>query len=173
VEIYGLGAWFPVAFSASAVLIGIASFLNSRLVQRFGMRRLSHGALVGFACVSFLNLMATLVAGQPAPFPLFYALMTMGFCFFGFIGTNFNALAMEPLGHLAGTASSVLGAIQVVGGGLIGAAIGYTYDGTVLPLMLGFVLLSLASLLVVLITERGRLFRAGEPAPGVAGASSR
>jgi DHA1 family bicyclomycin/chloramphenicol resistance-like MFS transporter len=154
------------------VLIGVAAFLNSRLVQRFGMRRLSHAALIGFALVSALTLLATVMAGGAAPFPLFYVLMTLDFCFFGFIGTNFNALAMEPLGQIAGTASSVLGAVQVIGGGVLGASIGYAYDGTVLPLTLGFVLLSLAALAVVLMAERGRLFHATEPSVGGAAGSA-
>ena len=79
---------------------------------------------------------------------------------------------MEPLGQIAGTASSVLGAVQVIGGGVLGASIGYAYDGTVLPLTLGFLVLSLAAVAVVLAAEPGRLFHATEPSVGSAGASS-
>ena len=71
--------------------------------------------------------------------------MTLNFCLFGFIGTNFNALAMDPLGHVAGTASSVLGFMQTFGGGLFGAVIGYFYNGTVIPMLCGFIVLSLLS----------------------------
>jgi DHA1 family bicyclomycin/chloramphenicol resistance-like MFS transporter len=85
-------------------------------------------------------------------------MMTLTFCMFGFIGTNFNALALDPLGHVAGTASSVLGFMQTLGGGLIGALIGAYYDGTLLPLYAGFTVLSLGSLACVYYAEGGRLF---------------
>ena len=135
-----------------------ASFLNSRLVERFGMRRLSHGALIGFCLLSGLHLTLAWVMGGATPFWLFFALVVPTFCLFGFIGTNFNALAMDPLGHVAGTASSVLGFGQTLGGGLIGAVVGYTYNGTIIPLFAGFFVLSLCSLALVFVAERGRLF---------------
>jgi DHA1 family bicyclomycin/chloramphenicol resistance-like MFS transporter len=160
VEIYDLGVWFPVAFSSSAILIAVASFTNSRLVHRLGMRRLAHGALLALAAVSGLLAAISALNDHSAPFPVFFALMTIGLCCFGFIGTNFNALAMEPLGAVAGTAASVLGAMQTFGGGLIGALIGQAYDGTITPLATGFLLLALAAFGVVLVVERGRLFGA-------------
>ena len=79
---------------------------------------------------------------------------------FGWIGSNFNSIAMEPLGHLAGTASSVQGFMQTVGGGVIGATIGQLFDGTTTPLAAGFCGVSLVALVFVLIGERGRLFQA-------------
>jgi DHA1 family bicyclomycin/chloramphenicol resistance-like MFS transporter len=80
------------------------------------------------------------------------------FCMFAFMGTNFNALAMDPLGHVAGTASSVLSSVQTIVGGALGAVIGFAYDGTVLPLTLGYLILSLASFSVIALTEPRRLF---------------
>ena len=79
--------------------------------------------------------------GGATPFWMFFALIVPTFCLFGFIGTNFNALAMDPLGHVAGTASSVLGFGQTLGGGLLGAALGYAYNGTLIPLFAGFLAL--------------------------------
>src|SRR5690606_16880386 len=78
---------------------------------------------------------------------------------FGWIGANFYALAMEPLGHLAGTASSVQGFAQTLGGGVIGAVIGQGFDGTVMPLAAGFWGLSVMALIMELIAEKGRLFQ--------------
>jgi DHA1 family bicyclomycin/chloramphenicol resistance-like MFS transporter len=78
---------------------------------------------------------------------------------FGLIGSNFNALAMEPLGHVAGTASSVLGFMGTAGGGLIGAALGQAFDGTTTPLGAGFLGVSLVGLLFVIIAEKGKLFQ--------------
>jgi DHA1 family bicyclomycin/chloramphenicol resistance-like MFS transporter len=157
-EVYDLGPAFTLYFSAVAIFMAAASFLNSRLVERFGMRRLSQGALIGFCLLSGLHLLVAWSMGGAAPFWLFFALIAPAFCLFGFIGTNFNALAMDPLGHVAGTASSVLGFGQTLGGGLLGAVLGYSYNGTVIPLFAGSLLLSLLSLALVLYAEHGRLF---------------
>jgi DHA1 family bicyclomycin/chloramphenicol resistance-like MFS transporter len=82
----------------------------------------------------------------------------MMFCF-GLVGSNFGAMAMEPLGHIAGTASSVQGFVSTTGGALIGFLIGQQFDGTTGPLTLGFAACGVAALAVVLWTEKGRLFR--------------
>jgi DHA1 family bicyclomycin/chloramphenicol resistance-like MFS transporter len=157
-EVYGLGALFPLAFSSGALFIAVASFTNSRLVERLGMRLLSHSALAGFALTSAVLSAVAFVDQGYVPFLWFYVLMVVALCLFGFIGTNFNALAMDPLGHVAGTASSVLGFLQTFVGGVLGAGIGLAYDGTVLPLALGFLILSLLSFGIIFLTERDRLF---------------
>lgn len=159
VGIYDLGVWFPVAFSAVAVTMAVSSFLNSRLVGRFGMRRLSHGALVAFLAINGFWLLLTIVGPHPTPFPIYLLLFALAMFQFGWIGSNFNALAMEPLGHVAGTASSVLGFMSTAGGGVVGALIGQAYNGTTLPLVAGFFVLSLIGLVFVLMAERGRLFQ--------------
>ena len=156
--IYKLGPAFTLYFSAVAIFMALASFTNSRLVERFGMRRLSHGALVIFTALSAFQLALSTALGGAMPFVLFIPLMTATFCMFGFIGSNFNALALDPLGHVAGTASSVLGFMQTLGGGMLGALIGYCYNGTLMPLYAGFTVLSLGSLACVFYAERGRLF---------------
>ncbi|MFX0544210.1 multidrug effflux MFS transporter [Roseovarius sp. S1116L3] len=156
-EIYDIGPVFTLYFSGVAIFMAAASFLNSRLVERFGMRRLSHAALIGFCLLNGFHLLLGSAMGGATPFWLFYILVIPTFGLFGFIGTNFNALAMDPLGHVAGTASSVLGFGQTLGGGLLGAIIGYAYNGTIIPLFAGFLVLSLCSLGMVLIAERGKL----------------
>lgn len=158
VGIYGLGVWFPVVFAAIAAMMSVSSFLNSRLVVKIGMRRLSHGALLGFLAVSAIWFAWSLTGW--VPFPVFVALFAAAMFQFGWIGSNFNAIAMEPLGHLAGTASSVQGFLQTVGGGLIGALIGQAFDGTVRPLAAGYCSVALLGLVMVLIAERGKLFGA-------------
>lgn len=157
-EVFEIGPLFTLYFSAVAIFMATSSFLNSRLVERFGMRRLSHGALVSFILLSLIQLTATLLLGGVLPFAMFLGLMIATFCMFGFIGTNFNALALDPLGHVAGTASSVLGFMQTLGGGLLGALIGSFYDDTLRPLYAGFVILSVSSLACVLYAEKGKLF---------------
>ncbi|PSH69997.1 MFS transporter [Phyllobacterium brassicacearum] len=159
VGIYDLGVWFPVAFAGVAVTMAFSSFVNSRFVGRFGMRRLSHGALLAFLGINGFWLLLTLFGPHPTPFVLYMLLFALAMFQFGWIGANFNALAMEPLGHVAGTASSVLGFMSTAGGGAIGALIGQAYDGTTLPLVAGYFVLSLIGLIFVLIAERGRLFQ--------------
>jgi len=161
VGIYGLGVWFPVLFAAVAGMMAVSSFANSRLVGRFGMRRLSHGALIGFLAVNVVTF--SLALAGPMPLWAFATLFTLAMLQFGWIGSNFNAIAMEPLGHVAGTASAIQGFIQTLGGGLIGAAIGQAFDGTVVPFTAAFCLLALGGLVLVLIGEKGRLFGTYSP----------
>jgi DHA1 family bicyclomycin/chloramphenicol resistance-like MFS transporter len=160
VGIYGLGVWFPVAFAGVAAFMAFSSFVNSRLVGRFGMRPLSHGALLGFLAVNGLWLVLTLSwTDHLLPFPLFIVLFALAMFQFGWIGSNFNSLAMEPLGHVAGTASSVLGFMGTAGGAILGGAIGQAFNGTSVPLVAGFFILSIIGLVFVLIAEKGKLFQ--------------
>jgi MFS transporter, DHA1 family, multidrug resistance protein len=155
--IYKLGHYFPIAFAAIAVGTAIAGFLNARFVGRLGMRVISHGALVGFVAVA-----GTLLVGaklEIMPLPLFMVLSALMMFSFGLMIANFTSLAMEPQGHIAGTASSLYGSITTLLGIGIGTTIGQDYNGTLLPFATGFFLCTLASLAVVLVTEKGRLFR--------------
>lgn len=148
---------FTAAFSLMALSMASASFVNSRIVLRYGMRRISHAALVGYVCVSALNL-ALVLSGYQNVWS-FTALMCGTMFCFGMTSANFGAMAMEPVGHIAGTASSLQGFISVVGGALLGSFIGQHFDGTTVPLLLGFRGLGLLALFAVLWTEHGRLFQ--------------
>lgn len=155
---YGLGKLFPFAFGSVACAIALASFTNSRLVQRLGMRRLSHTALVGHLGLST----ALALLGAIVPLPLWLALGGMAGCFFlyGLILSNFNAIAMQPMGHAAGMAASVTGSYMTTTGALIGTLIAGQFNGTALPLFTGFAVLGLCTLLSVLVVEgRHGLFR--------------
>lgn len=157
--VYGLGAWFAAAFAGVALFMAFSSFLNSKLVGRFGMRKLSHGSLIGFIVITFVWLMVQMFGPQPMPFALFIIFFGLTMFQFGLIASNFNSLAMEPLGHVAGTASSVIGFMGTVGGSVIGALIGQSFNGTALPMVAGFFSVSIVGLLFVLIGEKGKLFQ--------------
>lgn len=157
-ELYGLGALFPVAFAFIATVMALASFLNSRFVGRLGMRLLSHSALIGFVGLSAV--WALLAYFDAVPLWLFIALQAPIMFLFGLTGTNFNSLAMEPLGRVAGTAASVFGFMQTAGGAVLGTMIGQSYDGTILPIAAGYFILGAISLVFVLIAENGTLFQA-------------
>ena len=159
VDIYQLGNWFPLAFAGVASLMALSSFLNSRIVGRFGMRRVTHGALFFFSIMSGIWLVLALL--DALPFAVFMTVFALTMFSFGMVGSNTQALAMEPLGAVAGTASSVFGFLQTVGGAAIGAWIGAHYDGTVVPTAAGFSILALISIGCVLIAEKGKLFGVG------------
>ncbi|WP_299347776.1 multidrug effflux MFS transporter [uncultured Maritalea sp.] len=157
-ELYGLGALFPVAFGFIALVMASASFVNSRYVGRFGMRLLSHSALLGFVALSAV--WSILAYFDALPLWLFIALQAPIMFLFGLTGTNFNSLAMEPLGRVAGTAASVFGFMQTAGGAVLGTLVGQSYDGTVLPIALGYLIFGSISVVLVLIAENGTLFQA-------------
>ena len=159
--IYGVGAAFPIYFAAVAGLMAVSSFLNSQLVGRVGMRRLSHGALVGFVIVNGIAFAVSLAG--PVPLWAFTGMFGLAMILFSWVGANFNPLAMEPLGHVAGIASSVQSFIQTIFSGIIGALIGQAFDGTVMPLAAGYFFCSLAGLMLVLVAEKGKLFRTVNP----------
>jgi DHA1 family bicyclomycin/chloramphenicol resistance-like MFS transporter len=155
-DVYGLDSYFPLAMAMGASFMAAASLLNARIVERLGMRRLSHGALIAHLAISAAA--SAWFYTHDVPLWQFMVAMILIMPLFGLIGANFNSIAMEPLGKVAGTASSVLGFTQTVGGGLCGAAIGQTFDGTALPLIAGSALTSLITLVLVLIAEKGKLF---------------
>jgi MFS transporter, DHA1 family, multidrug resistance protein len=156
-DVFGMGPYFPIAFAGVALAMSLSSFLNSRLVVRFGMRRLSHGAMAAFTILAATtSVLALLDRLTLVPFMLLLA----GIMFLlGMVFSNFNALALEPQGRLAGTASSVIGSITTLVATIIGSAVGHAYDGTLVPLSTGYVVFGAASLAMVAFTERGRLFR--------------
>lgn len=163
VEIYQLGPLFPLAFAAVAMTLALASFLNSRLVGRYGMRRISQTMLLVFTSFSLLWMVLSPVFDGPIPFALLMAIYMVIMFSFSLVTSNFNALAMEPLGEVAGTASSVLGFSQTVIGAALGAVIGQSFDGTTTPVAIGYCVLGFMALGCVLIAERGKLFQIQNP----------
>ncbi|HEX8301720.1 multidrug effflux MFS transporter [Sphingomonas sp.] len=147
-----------VIFPCVAGTMAVGSFVNSRLVMTVGMRRISHSALAGMIALAAVHL-AVAWSGRETilSFTLLQALM-MG-CM-GLANANFSAMAMERMGEIAGTASSLQGFITTLGGAVIGAAVGQAFDGTTVPLYVGFLLMGLLSFGIIAITERGRMFKA-------------
>lgn len=155
VDVFDLGALFPVAFAAIAISISLGTFLNSRIVMQYGMRRISHSMAFWFIAMAAAH--AALVLAGIVSLPLFLAMLALTFSVFGLISSNFNALAMGPVGHVAGSASAVFGAVTATGGAILGGLIGRAFDGTLGPFTLGLVLCGLGILASVFWTERGRL----------------
>lgn len=141
-QLYGLGARFPLYFGALAVSVGGASLLNAALVVRYGMRLLAVWSIwvVLAMSVAFLGA-AFLLGGQPPLWALMSYLM-VSFFGIGLTFGNLNALAMQPLGHIAGTGAAVVGALATLLSMVCGTVIGQGYNETVLPLVGGFAILS-------------------------------
>lgn len=158
VDVFDVGRSFTLLFAAVAVAMAVAAFTNSRLVHRFGMRRLSLTGLVTLIVLNVIHLGLALSGNETL---LAFMLLQGGSVFvFGFLASNLNTLAMEPLGHVAGTASSMIGFFSTVTGALIGLMVGHLFNGSVSPLVGAYVVLGSLALATVYYTER--------PAPALA-----
>ena len=155
-DAYDTGEMFSVYFGALALSLGLASWANSTLVMKHGMRKLSLIALTVMVGLSFAYLPVTLSYGGLPPLWMTVIWQMTSFFFIGMLFANFNALAMEPMGHIAGSASAVIGSLMTFMSLVFGGMIGQAFDGTILPLNLGFALLGLASLGVMIWIERTR-----------------
>ncbi len=156
-DVFDAEAIFPYAFAAVAGAMAVSNFFNSRIVERFGARRVSHSALMAFLVLSLLQIAAAKLPGEPMA--LFLVIVALNMAMVGFIGANFSSIAMEPFGAMAGAASSFQMAFRTVLGAGIGALVGQAFDGTTLPMALGFFSCGVAALVVILWAEKGRLFR--------------
>ncbi len=154
-EQYALGALFPIYFSALAIGVGGSSLANARLVMHHGMRRLSVFGLrtIGGLSVAFLALAYTF-AGHPPLWMLMTYLMLVFFCI-GLLFSNLNAMAMQPLGHVAGTGAAVVGSLSTLNSLVLGTLIGQSYNATILPLVAGFAALSILAMLAMRWAEGG------------------
>lgn len=150
-DVFKAESLFPVLFGAVASVMAVASFINSRLVERLGMRAVSHTALLCSAATALL--LVAIASMGFASIGVFSALVAGIFFFFGLIAPNFNALAMEPQGANAGMASSVIGSLSTATGALAGGLIGAAFNGTVMPLSAGILACTLLTCAVVYLIE--------------------
>ena len=156
-EHFGLGEAFPLFFGAMAVAMALANLTNSRIVERFGARRVSHCALLAYIVLASVQLW--LAWGGKETIWEFGPVMTLNLCLMGFIGANFGAIALQPFARIAGAAASVQVFLRMVLGSVLGAVIGQAYDGTARPLAMALLGAGTLALLLVLYSERGRMFR--------------
>jgi DHA1 family bicyclomycin/chloramphenicol resistance-like MFS transporter len=164
-ETFGAGEIFPMIFGICAGSMALASWSNSRIVERFGARRVSHTALFAFIAVSAVQVM---FAFQPEEqLWHFVPLMAINMALLGFIGSNFGAIAMNPFVTIAGAASSAHGFVRMTAAALIGGVIGYAFDGTARPLALALLASGLACLVLVLLSEKGKLFGPSDAEAGM------
>jgi DHA1 family bicyclomycin/chloramphenicol resistance-like MFS transporter len=130
-----------------ALLFGIASLLNSQLVEKWGMHYISKRAVCGLVISSILFLLLHAVSDIHLWMFLIYAAILF-FCF-GMVFGNVNAMAMEPMGHVAGIASAIIGSVSSIISMVIGTYIGQMYNNTLIPITLGFLIMGGLALIVM------------------------
>jgi DHA1 family bicyclomycin/chloramphenicol resistance-like MFS transporter len=142
-EVYGLGRQFPIYMAALALFVGGASFVNSRIVMRFGMRALSYRAVLLFVFLTTIYLAFTYQMGGRTALWLMMVFFAPSFFCMGILFGNLSAIAMAPLKHMAGIGAAIIGSLSNFISSSIGALVGRCYDGSVLPLASGFVILGI------------------------------
>lgn len=154
-QVYGLGERFPLYFAMLALGSGTASYLNGRLVLQYGMRKLSQRAMLTYTTLSILVFLFALTQGGLPPLWLVTLYFIIIFFTIGMLFGNLNALAMEPLGHIAGVGAAIIGSLSTLLSTILGTTIGQRFNGTILPLVGGFALLGLLALAVTRWAETG------------------
>jgi DHA1 family bicyclomycin/chloramphenicol resistance-like MFS transporter len=157
-EVFHRPNLMPSMFALCAIFMGLAAYLNSRIVERLGMRLISHTALLAFIAVSGLHVLVAALGWEQIW--TFVVLQAVSMGCFSLSVSNFGAMAMEPMGSVAGIAASLQGFISTFSGALVGAFIGKQFNGSTMPLAAGAMCCGIASLGFVLLAEKGRLFRA-------------
>ena len=156
--------FLSLGFAIMASGMAVASLINSAIVMRFGMLMVGHIGLVVFTLTAGVHMLLA-VAGYETLL-IFIALQTIMMMGFSFSASNFTAMALENMGEVAGTASSLQGSFSTIAGALTGMLIGQSFNGTTVPIYLGFFACGCLALLAVLITEHGRLFVARNASAG-------
>jgi len=158
-EFYGRPDEFPLIFGAIAGVMGISILANASLVGRIGARRITHGALVGYLVAALAFNLVSFQAGGHLAFWVFVGGLVVMVSLHALLIPNFNTIAMLPMGHIAGTASAVIGTISLALGAAFGAVIDRQYQDSAAPLVISFAVFGGLALLWILWAERGQLFQ--------------
>ena len=162
-NVYPTGDQFPLWFAGAAIAMTASNLINSRIVEKQGMRKISHAALIAFVIVSAVH--ASFALAGPVDFPIFYTLLLAAFFCIGFQGPNYNAIAMERLGAFAGSGAALIGFASSFVSASIGGLVARQFDCTITPIFVGHFILGGLALLVIFITERGRLMQSSASTP--------
>jgi DHA1 family bicyclomycin/chloramphenicol resistance-like MFS transporter len=150
------GRFIGLVFAAIAAPMALASWLNSRVVGRFGLRRVGHTSAAAFTLVTLAH--AAIALSGHETLLSFVVLQSLTMCCFAFTSSNLGTLAMEHMAPIAGTASSVQGVTSTLGAAILGFAIGQAFDGTPTPYLVGVASCAVAAFAAIALTEPRRLF---------------
>ena len=156
-DVFDAGEYFSIGFAAIAIWMGVGSLMNSRLVERFGARRLSQSAVLVLVTVSLLHC-AIILSGYEHLL-VFIVIQSITTSCFSFSGANFSSISLEPFTRGAGLAASVQAALTTLVSTVLGGLVGASFDGTVLPMSLGFLAFGTTALLLIAWAERWKLFK--------------
>jgi DHA1 family bicyclomycin/chloramphenicol resistance-like MFS transporter len=165
-EIYEKPDQFPFIFGALAATMGVAILMNASIVERVGAKRMVHLALATYVAVALGFWAIAAAAGGRPSFPIFMVGMMAMLSLHAILIPNFNSIAMLPMGHIAGTASAVIGTISLAGGAFLGSIIDRQFTDTVSPLVVSFVLFGIVAQGFIAWAERGKLFSRRTESPG-------
>jgi len=162
------GRFIGLVFAAIAAPMAYASWTNSRIVGRYGLRRVGHIAAAALVAVTAAHAALALAGGETLV--SFVVLQALTMCCFALASSNLSTLAMENMAPIAGTASSVQGVVGTLGAATIGFFIGQAFDGTATPFAVGSAICAALGFAVILLTEPKRLFApiridSGKPVP--------
>jgi len=152
-DIYQVGTHFPLYFALLAAGSVLTNFFNGKIVQRVGMMRCLVAALSVLLFSSFLLFMIALSYSGKPPFILFMGIAILMFSCFGMIFGNVNAMAMEPLGHMAGLGASMISSISSLVAIVFSVFMGQFYHFSVIPLATGFTLSASIALVLLIIAK--------------------
>lgn len=152
-EQYNLADMFPYIFASLAISVGLATYLNSRFVVKFGMFKIAYVACIAYAFISVLYVVL-FSSGENPSITVLLSFFALQFFSVGFLFGNLRALAMQPLGHIAGIGAAINGFISTVMAVPIANYIGNFVTTSVLPLFIGFSIFGILSVLVFVIVKR-------------------
>ncbi len=165
-EAFHEGRYIGLVFAAIAAPMALASWTNSRVVGRFGLRRVGHLASAAFAVIALVHVAIALSGFESLP--SFIILQALTMCCFAFTSANLSTLAMSNMASIAGTASSVQGVIWTIAGSAIGFLVGSAFDGTAVPFVVGTAACAVVGFIAVALTEPHKLFARIGPTPQLA-----
>ncbi len=153
-DVFGRGHLFPWIYGGITALMAVAMIANAKLVETLTTRRVVAGTLVIYLGGAAALTIGTWVAGGIPALAFFLVCLSVIAAMHGLVITNLNSLALDPMADQAGTAGSVIGAVSTGGGALIGSLIDRAYDGTLLPLSIGFLAAPAVALGLCLVAGR-------------------
>lgn len=155
-DVFHEGQIIGLVFASIAAPMALASWLNSRLVGSFGLRRVGHAASLCLALLTLAHAAIGLTGHESLT--IFIVMQGLVMSSFAFASSNLGTLAMERMAPIAGTAASVQGVVATMGAAILGFAIGQSFDGTVGPYLIGCALAGVGGLTIIILTEPKRLF---------------
>lgn len=151
-DVFGRPEQFPMVFGGLAAALGVAMLVNARVVDRVGTLRVTRWAITGYVVASAVFALLAVLGGGVPPFWPFAIVLAVLLGSHALLVPNINSMAMEHVGHVAGTASSVIGSMQIAGGALLGSLLDRTLDGSVTPLAIGFLFYGVVAWLLLVLS---------------------